>query len=69
MLKRWTTEFVGIDGHRYAGPLILDESQQGAEAILSVLLGPNGQAMHVTGELVWQRLVGENTETAVRQVM
>lgn len=67
-MRRWVTEFVGLDGNRYVGPIILDESKMGAEAILSVLLGPNGQLMRLSGELLTQHVLGEDTESLVRRV-
>lgn len=67
-MKRWITEFTGLDGLRYAGPIIVDESLLGAQAILSVLLGPNGQLLRLNGELIFQVEVGDSTESTVRRV-
>lgn len=67
MERRWVTEYIGLDGARYAGPIIKADCQQAAFAYLSVLEGPNAQTLSLTGELILQREVGENTESVVRR--
>lgn len=69
MERRWLTEFTGIDGERYAGPIILADGQPCAEAYLSVLQGPNGQALRLLGELVQQFPQADgDTQSHIRRV-
>lgn len=47
----YVTEFVGTDNERYAGPRIMADSHETAQAMLQVLRGPNGQEITLLGEL------------------
>lgn len=56
LIRRYMTSFVcAIDGENYAGPLILADCPETAEAIRQTsLLGPNGETLVILGELVQQ---------------
>ena len=55
------TEYVGIDGHRYVGPVIKADSREAALAYLSLLEGPECQALSFSGELVALAIQGDDT--------
>lgn len=67
-IRRWVTEFTGLDQNRYAGPIILADCHDAALAFLSCLAGPNGQQLRLTGELILQVQDGEDTQSHVRRV-
>ena len=56
LTKRFLTEFTNrLDGQRYAGPQILSDCVEAAEAMRQTsLLGPNGEPLRVMGELIQQ---------------
>ena len=67
-MKRWLTEFTAVDGDRYAGPILIADSQEMAVALLSCLQGPNGQALRIIGELLYQVPAGDaHTESHIRR--
>ena len=52
--KQFLTEFTGTDGEVYAGPIILADCLDGADAVMSTSLqGPSGQPLRLVGELVF----------------
>ncbi len=51
-MKRFFTEYVAEDGSRWAGPLILADCEEMAQALNVCLLGPTGQRLTILGELV-----------------
>lgn len=67
MERRWVTEYVGIDGNRYAGPVIVADCRDAALAYLSVLEGPECQSLRLSGQLIAMDIKDDDTvETRVR---
>lgn len=65
-VRRWVTEFTGLDGNRYAGPILIADCRDLACALLSCMAGPNGQQLRLTGELLLQVQDGESTHSHIR---
>lgn len=70
-MASWFTEYLGLDGHRYAGPMVLADSQVFADALTNTCLrGPEGQSLRVTGEVLAQETLieSQDTRTTIRLV-
>lgn len=66
-MRRFLTEYVAEDGSRWAGPLILADSEEMAEALNVCLLGPTGQRLTILGEVILTLPAGgADTQVAVR---
>jgi len=57
--KFWITDFDCDDG-TYAGPIVIADCRDLAEALIQTcILGPNGERLHLVGELVEQHPVDD----------